>query len=63
MTDKIIFLVILLSVSLGAGLIAGKIMDFTYDDDEDDPITDHTLSRYNEPAKAGEKDELLRRNS
>ncbi len=62
MTDKIIFLVILLSLSLGAGLIAGKIMDSQYDDEED-PITDYTLSRYTEPAKAGEKDELLRRNS
>ncbi len=61
MTEKIIFLVILLSASTAAGLIIGKLIDFT-DDDDDDPITNHMLSQCNDPAKAGEKEELLKRN-
>jgi len=40
MTDKIIFLVILLSVSTAAGLIIGKLMEFTYDDDDVDDVAD-----------------------
>jgi len=38
-TDKIIFLVILLSVSTAAGLMIGKIMDFTHDDEDVDDMS------------------------
>ncbi len=44
MTTNIIFLVILLSVSLAAGLIAGKIMDKSYEDD--DVVVDDNLCIY-----------------